>query len=290
MRWGNPAFGRIERPIASLAGPVRTSASRQATGPAPQLTPMTSTPASIRAAAAASGVVPSRRTSSSPNVRDATIGRSEAARASVLTARTSSSAENVSITNRSTPPSRRPSTCSRTADRTSAGSIRSGPWLGPASGPIDPATRASRPATSRASRATWAARRFRRWARSASPNAARRSRFAPNVAVSMRSAPASRYSRWMAPMRSGRVVASSSRHARWGMPRLYRSVPIAPSARSGPRARRPWNRARGVVGWADIAAQGIPAQPSAVSEPRRRTTLRSPSSSRKTCGGRGRPL
>ena len=111
-----------------------------------------------------------------------------------------------------------------------------------------PATSASRPATSRASRATWAARRFRRWARSASPNAARRSRLAPNVAVSMRSAPASRYSRWMAPMRSGRVVASSSRHARWGMPRLYRSVPIAPSARSGPRARRSWNRARGVVG------------------------------------------
>ena len=228
-----------------------------------------------------------RRTSSS-----ATIGRSEAARASALTASSSSSrVANVSSTNRSTPPSRRPSICSRNADADVArGSSRSGPWLGPPSGPIDPATSTSRPATSRASRASWAARRFRRPARSASPNGARRSRLAPNVSVSMRSAPASMYSRWMAPMRSGRVVASSSRQARWGMPRLNRSVPIAPSASSGARARRSWNRARGVVGWADIAAQGSRAQPSAVSEPRRRTTRRPPSSSSRTCGGRGRPL
>ena len=48
----------------------------------------------------------------------------------------------------------------------------------------------------------------------------------------------------MAPMRSGRVATSSSRTARCGMPRLNSSVPIAPSARSGPAASRSRNRAR----------------------------------------------
>src|SRR5439155_867402 len=89
------------------------------------------------------------------------------------------------------------------------------------------------------------ARRLKRCAAVASPYCARRIRFAPNVAVSMISAPASRYSRWIVPMRSGRVVGSSSRQARCGMPRLYRSVPIAPSTSTGPRARRARNRARG---------------------------------------------
>ena len=64
--------------------------------------------------------------------------------------------------------------------------------VGVPSGPIEPATSASRPTTSRASRATWAARRFRRLVWGASPKAASRTRFAPNVAVSMISAPAAR--------------------------------------------------------------------------------------------------
>ena len=44
-----------------------------------------------------------------------------------------------------------------------------------------PPTHASRPLTSRASRATWAARRLSRPASAASPKASRRIRFAPNV-------------------------------------------------------------------------------------------------------------
>ena len=52
----------------------------------------------------------------------------------------------------------------------------------------------------------------------ARPNAVSRTRLAPNVAVSMISAPASRYARWIDPTRSGRVVGSSSRQARWWTP------------------------------------------------------------------------
>ena len=63
-------------------------------------------------------------------------------------------------------------------------------------------------------------------------------RFAPNEFVSIASAPASMYSRWIAPIRSGRVSTSSSsdgalRHAA----RQNSSVPIAPSSSSGARAK-----------------------------------------------------
>ena len=50
-----------------------------------------------------------------------------------------------------------------------AGSRSSEAYVGEPSGPMDPATSASRPATSRASRATWAARRLKRCAAVASP-------------------------------------------------------------------------------------------------------------------------
>ena len=69
-----------------------------------------------------------------------------------------------------------------------------------------PPTHASRPDTSRASRATCAARRLNRPASAARPYGSSRNRLAPNVSVSIRSAPASRYSRWIVPTRSGRLA------------------------------------------------------------------------------------
>ncbi len=183
--------------------------------------------------------------------------------------------------NRSTPPSSSPSTCSRKAARIVASSRWSSSRVGAPSGPIEPATRASRPATSRASRATWAARRLRRAASPARPNAASRIRFAPNVAVSMISAPAARYARWIAPTRSGRVVASSSRHARCGTPLEKSSVPIPPSSRIGALVRRSRNRSRSFT---------VVAYPRLVTVPRRRTTSRRPSAWSRIWGGRGRPL
>ena len=78
----------IDRAGSPSAGaPIASSASRQAAGPAPQLTPTASAPAAASAAAAAAGLLPSARTSSSPNVSEAMTGTSEARRAS-START----------------------------------------------------------------------------------------------------------------------------------------------------------------------------------------------------------
>ena len=85
------------------------------------------------------------------------------------------------MTRRSTPPSRRPSTCSRNAARIAASS-------GVARLVRRRAERTDRPgdervaaATSRASRATWAARRLSATASAARPNGASRTRLAPNV-------------------------------------------------------------------------------------------------------------
>ncbi len=242
MRCGRPALGRMALPAPSIA----TSASRQPIGPAPQFTPSTS--ASTRTAserAATAGSVPSASTTSSPKVNRATIGRSAAAaRASSTAIARWSTSENVSNQKASTPPSSRPSMVSRNAARTSASPRCRISRFGAPSGPIDPATSTSRPATSRASRAICAPRRASFPARSARPCGASRTRLAPNVAVSMMSAPTARYSRWIAPISSGRLATSSSRTARCGMPRLNSSVPIAPSASSGPVVSRSRNRAR----------------------------------------------
>ena len=241
-RWGRPALGRIARP----AGPIPESASRQPTGPAPQLTPMTSISATPRsAAAAAAGAVPSASPRSSPKVRRAAIGRSAAAAraSSTAMARWSISA-NVSNQKRSAPPSSNPSTVSRKVLRMTRSSRFRISRVGAPSGPMDPATSTSRPVTSRASRAICAPRRANRPARSPKPYGASRMRFAPKVEVSMRSAPAARYSRWMAPISSGRVSTSSSSTARCGIPRENSNVPIAPSASNGPAVSRSRKRSR----------------------------------------------
>ena len=234
-RSGSPSAGR----------PIAARASRQADGPAPQLTPIASAPAAASASAAALGVVPSARKSSSPNVSEAMTGTSDDRRASSTASRSCSRSENVSRTMTSAPPSRRPSICSRKVARVSASGMAAGPRFGWPTGPTEPPTRASRPLTSRASRASCAARRLSWPTRASRPQAARRWRLAPRVRVSMSSAPASRYSRCAAPTISGWLATSSSRHARWGTPRLNKSVPIPPSTRIGRLASRLRNRCRG---------------------------------------------
>ena len=169
-RWGRPAFGMIERAgPSSDPGPSCARASMHARGPTPQLTPIASTPAAVSASRATAGVVPSASTRSSPNVIDAITGRSEARRASSTASSRWPRSKNVSMTNRSTPPSSRPSICSRNAPRIAASSGWRSSRVGGPSGPMLPPTQASRPLTSRASRATWAARRLRRPASWAMP-------------------------------------------------------------------------------------------------------------------------
>ena len=198
-----PALGMMSSGVPSAGPAICSSASMAAMGPEPQLTPRASTPASWSAAAAAAAVVPSATRRSSPTVSAASTGRSQARRAASTAASRWPTSLAVSMMTTSMPPSRRPSSCSLAA----APATRSDRWLGPCSGeltgPIDPATRTSRPATSRASRASWAARRLRRTVRSARPTGARRTRLAPKVSVSMRSAPAAMYSRWTAATSSG---------------------------------------------------------------------------------------
>ncbi len=213
--------------------PIAFRALIEALGPAPQLTPMTSAPAAASRPAARSAVVPSASVRSSPNVSEAMIGMSAALRASSSAISSWSRSENVSSTTTSMPPSSRPSSCSRNIVRAARSESPALPRFGGASGPTEPPTSASRPLTSRASRATWAARRLRRWTSVSRPTTARRRRLAPSDKVSISSAPASRYSRCAAPTSSGRVAASSSRQALCGTPRLYMSVPMPPSARSG---------------------------------------------------------
>ena len=187
----------------SAARPIASSASRQATGPAPQLTPIASAPAAARASDAALGLLPSARRSSSPKVREATTGTSDALRASSTAITSWPRSENVSRTMTSAPPSSSPSICSRKAALIVDSDMAGIPRAGDPSGPTDPPTSASRPLTSRASRAIRAARRLRSATLPSRPQAARRWRLAPNDRVSISSAPASRYSRWAAPTISG---------------------------------------------------------------------------------------
>ena len=236
----------IDRAGSPSAGtPIASSASRQAAGPAPQLTPIASAPARARISATTAGLLPSTSTCSSPNVSEAMTGTSEARRASSTASTSCSRSEKVSRTIRSAPPSSRPSICSRKAARAAAAAIGGPPRVGDPSGPTEPPTSASRPLTSRASRARRAARRLMSATSPSRPQVARRPRLAPNDSVSISSAPASRYSRWAAPTISGWVVTSSSRQARWGTPRLNSSVPRPPSTSSGRAARRLRKRSRG---------------------------------------------
>src|SRR6267378_2862713 len=97
------------------------------------------------------------------------------------------------------------------------------------SGPIEPAIKTSREADSRASRAIFTPRLFRRWTSSARPRGASLKRFAPNVLVSMMCAPASMYAWCTRNTASGSIEFTSSKQR--CVPTASCSIePIAPSA------------------------------------------------------------
>ena len=200
-----------------------------------------------RAAAASPASCRRAARASSPKVIEATIGRSRRGRARLLDGeqQVRRAAQNVSSTKQVDAALEQaldlsPGTAARTA---ASPQVERGRGVGAPSGPIDPPTSTSR-RPRRAPRGR-AGRRaaLSRPARSARPYGARRMRLAPNVRSRSASAPASTYSRWMAPIRSGRVATSSSRRPAAGCPRLKSSVPIAPSSSSGPAASRSRKRA-----------------------------------------------
>ena len=198
-------WARSMRASPADGRPICDSASRQISGPTPQLTPTASTPAAARAVAAVCGLVPSIASRSSPKVIWATIGRSDRLCASSTPSSSSSRSLKVSNSRMSTPPSSRPSICSRKASRMTCDR-----WLlGSVDGRFERPDRPGHQHVRLSGHVPCFARQLRRAAvesapaRSASPNGARRNRLAPNEFVSIASAPASMYSRWMAPIRSG---------------------------------------------------------------------------------------
>ena len=247
-RCESPALGMIDRAGSPSAGaPIASRASRQAAGPAPQLTPTASAPAaSERARAATAGLLPS---ASSELLAERQRGDDRDVRGAARLVDGEHAAARGPRTSRGRSGPRRPRAGPRSARgrRPARRRLRSAgpPRAGDPSGPTEPPTSASRPLTSRASRASCAARRLMAPTWPSRPQAARRCRLAPNDSVSISSAPASRYSRWAAPTISGWVVTSSSRQARCGTPRLNSSVPRPPSTSSGRSARRLRKRWRG---------------------------------------------
>src|SRR5262245_7845558 len=97
------------------------------------------------------------------------------------------------------------------------------------SGPIEPATYA-RPFA--AARASFAPSMLIAWSLSAIPKEPSLIRFAPNVFVSMMSAPARTYSRWTSVTSSGALRFNASKLLLMKTPFAYSMVPIAPSQTS----------------------------------------------------------
>ena len=127
------------------------------------------------------------------------MGRSaETERAARTASRSSIGLANVSRTSRSTPASRSASICSTKMARASSGVIVP---IGPSGWPMlltEPARKTGSPLTSRASRAILTPRKLTSRTRCSRPYAARATRLAAKVLVSMTSAPAAMYARWTA--------------------------------------------------------------------------------------------
>ena len=187
MFCGRPAFGWTEIGIGVSVFSC-SSASSIVFGPTEQFIPMASGPNGVIAATKLSSVVPLSRFPSSFIVTWATNGKSGDSSFSARTAWISSGTrEKVSKTTRSTPPSRSPRIASLKASFASSNdSFPSGSIWTP-SGPTDPATSTVSPA---AFLAICAPERFTSWTFGSSPCAASLNRVAPNVFVSMMSAPA----------------------------------------------------------------------------------------------------
>ena len=183
MGWAENGLPMDRRAISSIVASVGW-------GPRPQLAPTTCTSRWRNRSSAAATVWPARVRPSSSKVSCATTGRSHAVRIPSTARASSSASPNVSAIKRAAPPSRSPSACSRKMARTRSGSISRTSASGLPSGPMAPATKTFSPATSRASRAILTPCRLISRTRSSRPCGARRTRLAPNVLVSMTSAPA----------------------------------------------------------------------------------------------------
>ena len=214
-----------------------------ACGPRLQFTPTETGSNAATAAGTSRARRPDTVSASSPTVTCTISGRPDTERTAPAAARSSSSDVNVSSANRSTPlPSSAAAWAANAADIAS-GARSPG---APPSGPIDPATSTSRPATSRASRASFTPAWFTASKRSSSLWAASLTGFAPYVFVRTMSAPARMKATCSATTCSGAIrFASSAQRARTTA--VCSSDPIPPSDTSGSRPSRSRVRAIAAV-------------------------------------------
>ena len=122
------------------------------------------------------------------------------------------------------------------------------------SGPIEPATIGAPASRASATPATHNSAN-----RSASPCRSRRYRFAPNVFVRTRRAPAPTNDAWISATRVGARTFSSSMHASTGTPRAISDVPMPPSARSGASASRDRNTAASIRAVSHPSRRSLPS-------------------------------
>ena len=191
MSRGRPALGCADSRLV-VARAIRSIVSSIGAGPTLQFRPMTSAESRSICGTNSSGGTPSRLSPSSSVVICATIGRSQTARTAAIAAPSSFTSRNVSRMKRSTPPSASAAACARNSAVASSTLILPHGSMRIPSGPIAPATYAWVLAACRARRAPAT---LTSSSLSAMPNAASFTALAPNVFVSMTSAPARRYSR-----------------------------------------------------------------------------------------------
>jgi len=190
IRLGRPALGWMASGRPPASGCICSSTSKSVLEPTEQLAPRAWIGSILRNRPTSAAERPVNVAPSSVNATCATIGRSVIERTAVTARAASSRSDIVSTTNASTPPSRRASACSRNAAcASSVVTVPSGARYLP-SGPIDPSTSTSRPELSRTSRASATPWRLISRTRPSMPCTASLNRFAPNVLVSMQSAPA----------------------------------------------------------------------------------------------------
>ena len=182
---GWPAFGCADSfTVATRAS--RSIVSSIAAGPTLQLSPTTSAPQRSSSGTNVSGAAPSRVLPSSSVVICATIGRSQTERTPRIAAPISLTSRKVSSTNRSTPPSTSARACSAKYSCASSTPVLPHGSMRMPSGPMAPATHAWSRAAWRAMRAPWTLTACT-W--SARPKWLSLIRLAPNVLVSITSAP-----------------------------------------------------------------------------------------------------
>src|SRR5438876_1254630 len=224
-RLARPTFGSAAsgRPL-----PIASSAASAACSPAPWLAPTAASLYALSRSTASWAETPPNVSASSSKVSIATIGRLETPCTASIAVVSSSRSKKVSTMNRSTPrPSSSPACSAKTGPRSSAASPPSSP-----SGPIEPATKTSRPEISRASRASLtpvslmaATSSSRNWERSLW-------RLAPNVLVSISSAPALMKLACRETTLSGARMFASSGQRKPGTA-LETSTPMPPSVTTG---------------------------------------------------------